>query len=178
MVPNPSALRWSKLLAPSRGNGCPGRKDRPAGSPHQKPQFPFSYLSGLCISVVKFPPCSFVIVQESTSASRRHAKLGITASRNKNARIQNPKSPGSNPKFERRTAKPRVTGRVWFSPFLTSVHYHVNYRPFGMGSQADLRREFAKDGIKISTIPSVCLGPFRSCTRLGANLAKCVHGMI
>src|SRR6516165_2803261 len=87
MVPNPSALRWSKLLAPSRGNGCPGRKDRQAGSPHQKPQFPFSYLSGLCISVVKFPPCSFVIVQESTSASRRHAKLGLSASRNKNARI-------------------------------------------------------------------------------------------
>ena len=34
-----------KFPAPSRGNGCAGRKDRQAGSPHQKPQFPWLLLA-------------------------------------------------------------------------------------------------------------------------------------
>ena len=33
-------LRLKSSSAPSRGNGCVGRKDRQAGSPNQKPQFP------------------------------------------------------------------------------------------------------------------------------------------
>src|SRR6516164_5228180 len=57
--------------APSRGNGCVGRKDHRAGSPNQKPQFSWLFLAlcPLCLCG-EIPPCTLASLTAVSNSLR------------------------------------------------------------------------------------------------------------